>query len=234
MSATNHTPNYSLPQFIGTDVPTWLVDVNGAFSDIDTAIKNAADAAGSVAGDVASLGNRVTAVEGGLQTTNGNLGTLQTTVESQAGTIAANTTKIGAATLDTSAQNLSGAVNELHTELHAQDAIASFSVQNGWHLLADEASMLVEVGNLVSLNLDIVPDDGILRTGRNVCGVLPAGYRPAVEVAFPCLVLGSGLAPKAYTLAFVKPNGEVEIYRYGNNDTGVVRAVFTATYIAAQ
>ena len=47
MSATNHTPNYTLPQFIATDVPTWLVDVNGAFSDIDTAIHNAQEAAGA-------------------------------------------------------------------------------------------------------------------------------------------------------------------------------------------
>ena len=43
MSFTNKTPNYNLPQWLGTDKPSWLVDVNGAFSEIDTAIKNAAD-----------------------------------------------------------------------------------------------------------------------------------------------------------------------------------------------
>lgn len=43
MSFTNKTPNYNLPQWLGTDKPSWLVDVNGAFSSIDTAIKNAAD-----------------------------------------------------------------------------------------------------------------------------------------------------------------------------------------------
>ena len=43
MSFTNKTPNYNLPQWLGTDKPSWLVDVNGAFSAIDTAIKNAAD-----------------------------------------------------------------------------------------------------------------------------------------------------------------------------------------------
>ena len=26
MSATNHTTNYNLPQFIGTDIPSWLAD----------------------------------------------------------------------------------------------------------------------------------------------------------------------------------------------------------------
>lgn len=35
---TNSTPNYNLPQFVSTDKPTWLGDVNGAMSAIDTAI----------------------------------------------------------------------------------------------------------------------------------------------------------------------------------------------------
>lgn len=41
MSHTNSTTNYSLPQFITTDKPAWLTDVNNAFSDIDTAVYNA-------------------------------------------------------------------------------------------------------------------------------------------------------------------------------------------------
>ena len=36
MGHTNSTANLALPQFIGTDKPTWLSDVNGAFSAIDT------------------------------------------------------------------------------------------------------------------------------------------------------------------------------------------------------
>jgi len=35
MGHTNSTANLSLPQFIGTDKPTWLGDVNGAMSAID-------------------------------------------------------------------------------------------------------------------------------------------------------------------------------------------------------
>ena len=34
MAHTNSTTNYSLPQFLPTDKPAWLTDVNGAFSDI--------------------------------------------------------------------------------------------------------------------------------------------------------------------------------------------------------
>ena len=45
MGHTNETANYDLPQFIGTDKPTWLGDVNGAMAAIDAAIANAASAA---------------------------------------------------------------------------------------------------------------------------------------------------------------------------------------------
>lgn len=45
MAHTNATANYSLPQFIGTDKPGWLTDINTAFYDIDAAMKDNADAA---------------------------------------------------------------------------------------------------------------------------------------------------------------------------------------------
>lgn len=140
MSATNHTTNYSLPQFIATDVPTWLVDVNGAFSDIDTAIHNAADAAGAAATLATTAKNKADAVEGALTTTNGNVTTLQTTVGTQQTAIAANTSKIGSAPLATTAQNLSGAVNELVARIPSQstacDLLATFLDVTGPKTLA--------------------------------------------------------------------------------------------------
>jgi len=51
MAHTNTTQNYNLPQFLPTDKPAWLVDVNPAYASIDTAIKNASDAAGNAQGD---------------------------------------------------------------------------------------------------------------------------------------------------------------------------------------
>lgn len=38
-NATNSTPNYGLPIFIATDKPSWLVDWNGAMTELDTVIK---------------------------------------------------------------------------------------------------------------------------------------------------------------------------------------------------
>lgn len=43
MTATNHTRNYNLSQFVGTDSPTWLGDYNGDMTKIDTRLKKNAD-----------------------------------------------------------------------------------------------------------------------------------------------------------------------------------------------
>lgn len=57
MSHTNSTTNYGLPQFLTSDKPAWLTDINNAFSDIDTAVYNAqtkADTAYTDAGNAQS------------------------------------------------------------------------------------------------------------------------------------------------------------------------------------
>lgn len=53
MGATNKTTNYELPQWIGTDKPTFLGDMNDAFLKIDTGMaenKDSATSAESIAG----------------------------------------------------------------------------------------------------------------------------------------------------------------------------------------
>lgn len=51
MAHTNSTTNYALPQFITTDKPAWLTDVNNAFLAIDTGMNNAQTAANNAQGD---------------------------------------------------------------------------------------------------------------------------------------------------------------------------------------
>lgn len=53
MGHTNSTTNYNLPQFLTTDKPAWLTDINGAFSAIDTGIHNAQE-------DATTAGNNAT------------------------------------------------------------------------------------------------------------------------------------------------------------------------------
>lgn len=55
MTATNHTENYSLSQFAGTDRPTWLGDYNGDMAKIDAQLKKNADAITSAGGGLKTV-----------------------------------------------------------------------------------------------------------------------------------------------------------------------------------
>ena len=58
MAHTNQTVHYDLPQFVGSDIPSWLVDVNQAYAAIDSAIytaKNTADVASNTAGSASTV-----------------------------------------------------------------------------------------------------------------------------------------------------------------------------------
>ena len=67
MGHTNSTPNLHLPQFVGSDKPTWLSDVNGAMLAIDTAYgtieAEASSAATAAAGAVTVAGAAQTAAD---------------------------------------------------------------------------------------------------------------------------------------------------------------------------
>ena len=76
MSHTNTTANYNLPQFIGTDKPSWLTDVNGAMTSIDTQMKANADANTTTAGDLTTLAGRVTTAEENITTQGSTLSTV--------------------------------------------------------------------------------------------------------------------------------------------------------------
>lgn len=126
MSATNHTTNYNLPQFIGTDIPSWLSDVNGAMAAIDTAIKAAKDAgdqgqttAAAVAADLAAANLNISSLQGSVATNTSDIAT-------NTSDIAANTTKIGSGTLNTDATTLIGAINETNV-------IAKTVSLESWH-----------------------------------------------------------------------------------------------------
>lgn len=98
MSHTNSTTNYSLPQFLGTDKPAWLGDINPAFSAIDTALKTANDNASTAStastanttaiGDLSTLTTTSkTNLVGATNEVNSNLGTVATQVGTNTGDI---------------------------------------------------------------------------------------------------------------------------------------------------
>lgn len=77
MTASNHTKNYNLSQFAGTDRPTWLGDYNDDMAKIDARLKkNADDIAASDAGRLTTVAHTVDLTGDG--TTNSPLGVAAT------------------------------------------------------------------------------------------------------------------------------------------------------------
>ena len=64
MSSTNKTTNYSLPQWIGTDHPSFSEDFNPAFSIIDGEIKTVNDKAETANTTATSASNKVDSIIG--------------------------------------------------------------------------------------------------------------------------------------------------------------------------
>ena len=135
MASTNKTTHYDLPQWIGTDKPTFLGDLNGAFSTIDTqlytAVTNAENAnnnASSAAGAVSDMQNDVD-----------NLKTWQTTASSA----------------------ISGLQNSVSGLTPVISSAASLYVGlgqflNGYSPVLDESTVmerLITIGNLRMLNI---------------------------------------------------------------------------------
>ena len=100
MSSTNKTTYYDLPQFVDSDLFNPLVDDNDAYDKIDTALHNIAEAEAGDAREIVGVKGRVTTAEGKIE---------------------ALETQNGVEALVTTAQTLSGAVNELDGDVVSLD-----------------------------------------------------------------------------------------------------------------
>lgn len=94
MSHTNSTTNYNLPQFVGTDKPAWLGDINPAMSAIDTAIKSAKDAGETADGKATQAQATAESVATNVDNLTNTVSTLSNTVTAQGGDINTNAINI--------------------------------------------------------------------------------------------------------------------------------------------
>lgn len=80
MSFTTGTPNYGLPQYKGTDMPSWQTDMTNAFKKIDEVMGDVGSESSSAATDVTNLKTEVNVLKTTTTQTTQNLETLTTTV----------------------------------------------------------------------------------------------------------------------------------------------------------
>lgn len=114
MSATNATTNYSLPLFIGTDKPAWLVDWNGAMSAIDGQMKQNATDILANATSISGLSTTVSAHTTSISTISGQISTLSTGLNTAQGNINTINSLIGNGEPTTTDKTLIGAINEIY------------------------------------------------------------------------------------------------------------------------
>lgn len=128
MAHTNSTSNYGLPQWIGTDKPTFLGDFNTAFYDIDAQMKTNADAA-------AAATTTANTAASAASTASTNATTALNTANSAANEAASATSAAASATstannaaTDASAALRASAANTIENLAPAYDPTLTYSV----------------------------------------------------------------------------------------------------------
>lgn len=181
---TNSTPNYNLPQFVGSDIINPLTDFNDAFSTVDTTMKNIADAESTDASAITALQTAVGDAGSGLvkavddletqngdaaltttaQTLSGAVNELDNEISTNTGNISTLVQKVGSDTLNTTAQTCTGAINELDASIGSYQylgtgdvAVASDGVKTIQTLLAECANLFLSTANALNANEFISP-----------------------------------------------------------------------------
>ena len=167
---TNSTQNYNLPQFIGSDKPTWLGDVNTAMSTIDTAI-------GTNASNISSLGTRVTSAEGIASQASTDVAGLTSTVNTLSGNVTTATT-----TANNAQSTATSALNTANTANGKADSNATKIGDLTDLTTTDKTDVVSAINeNVESINsvLDDLVYTEVVQVGRNMN--IPAINQPATQ-----------------------------------------------------
>lgn len=153
MSHTNSTTHYSLPQFIGTDTPAWLTDVNSAMSDIDAAIYARQSAIATNSNDISALDGRMLTVEGDITTLDGQINTPSTGLAARMTTaennITNNANAISSNTSDISALNTTVSAIQAARPRITSITLEAANWAGGYYSIADTdvtAKSVIDIG----------------------------------------------------------------------------------------
>lgn len=167
MSHTNSTANLSLPQFIGSDKPTWLGDVNGAFSAIDSYAGTNDAAVAAAASDASSAISQASAAVSTANSANTTAGNASTAANNAVG-VANNAVAI-AGTVDskvglladlttTDRTSIVNAINEVNAAIPSGAAV---EVQSGTLAAGSTSLVLTFTDQTIGATtlVDIYTDD---------------------------------------------------------------------------
>lgn len=113
MASTNKTAHYEFPQYIGSDIPNILTDINPAFETIDTALYEQGQQIAEQTTDLSDIQEAVNQATADVAVMQSSIVSMAGIVETTRQLATDNKETIGQGTLDTTAQTLIGGVNEL-------------------------------------------------------------------------------------------------------------------------
>lgn len=257
-ASTNKTTNYELPQFVGSDKPTWLGDFNTAMSTIDTGMHTNASA-------ITSLGTRVTSAEGVASQASTDVATLTSTVSTLSGNVtSATTTANNAQSTATSALNTANsadgkadtnasAISALTTRVATcEDNIADFNLTNNTSIVKAnmEKTGTLTINDASFVNIAYNSDGSLAKIygvviaqsmGGNGSISMQTPLRPATNIEFrgcatsfrfaqgtPLSVYGMG--ERGYNLA-TDGTLTIQMYKTSNATTDYVQLNANLLYI---
>lgn len=159
-ASTNKTTNYELPQFVGTDKPTWLGDFNTAMSTIDsgmatnkTNIESMNTRLTSAEATASQASQDVTALSGSVNTLSNNLNSVTTTANNaqQTATSALNIANTANGKADTNATNITNLTTRV---TNAEANIEDFNLST-FENIPQSAVTLTNGGTIGSVNLNV-------------------------------------------------------------------------------
>lgn len=239
MSSTNKTPNYDLPQFIGTDKPTWLGDINDAMSKIDTTMKTNSNNAQNA---VTTAANAVASASQAIDTAN----TAETSAQSAItkATSAQNTAEI-AQTSATSAESTAQNAQTIATSIQSALNINSFENINANNITISQNSATPSIASSSTITIATNTEKSIAKIyGRleinNVAKntrsnpiniVIPTSLRPQTAITINNAIIqwnnSSTYSPYLVVIKdlTIQTNGNIQITTYydGNDNTATIR-----------
>lgn len=156
-ASTNKTANYELPQFVGTDKPTWLGDFNSAMSAIDTGMHENAS-------DIATMASDVATATSTASQASSDVSTLTSTVSSLSSDVSSATT-----TANNASATASSALNTANTANGKADTNASAITA----LTPRVAQCESDIANINLTVFETIGDNDITQTGA---GSVASGY----------------------------------------------------------
>lgn len=174
MSFTNSTPNYGLPQYIGTDKPTYLGDMNTAYSTIDTQMKANADAAAAATSTANTAASTATTASTNATTALNTANSAASEAASATSAAASATSTANTASTNASAALRASAANTIENLAPAYDPTLTYSVGDLVTYIDENNSgklykCIVAVGTPESFNInkwdDVTTSEAYLKRG---------------------------------------------------------------------